>query len=153
MSHVAQTLKKLLIMNKVPVLLTIVLLLLTNARKILANHFTCLSGNSIGAGEICDGIANCADSSDERRELCAPTICQADQFKCYYGACISRQKFCNKRADCVDGSDEFNCGKSNESCEWVFESFSVTFTDVEHFDLSVHTNFVVTNLEAVLTLH
>lgn len=93
-----------------------VLVCLLLAREILANNFTCSSGGSIGAGEICDGIANCADSSDERIELCAPIICRADQFKCYYGACVSRQKFCNAVADCIDGSDEFNCGKSNVSC-------------------------------------
>jgi hypothetical protein len=87
------------------------------ARGIVASNFTCSSGNSTEASGICDGRADCADSSDERVELCTPIVCQADQFKCYYGACVSRQKFCDNINDCVDGSDEFNCGRFNGSCE------------------------------------
>lgn len=79
--------------------------------------YTCLNGDSIAADNICDGIANCSDASDERSELCSSTVCHSNQFKCYYGACIDREKFCNQLIDCVDGSDEFNCGKSNKSCE------------------------------------
>lgn len=94
-----------------------VLVFLLLCEQIVSKNFTCLNGSFIGAGEICDGIANCADSFDERSELCSPIICQADQFKCHYGACISRQKVCNQNSDCVDGSDEFNCGRSNDSCE------------------------------------
>lgn len=94
-----------------------VLVCLLLVRNIFANNFTCLSGGSIVAGEICDGIVNCADSSDERVELCSTIICKADQFKCYYGACIDRAMFCNGNADCIDGSDEFNCGKPKNSCE------------------------------------
>lgn len=82
-----------------------------------ANNFTCLNGDSADVSEICDGFADCLDSSDERIELCSTFICQADRFKCYYGACISREKFCNGIRDCVDGSDEFNCGKSETSCK------------------------------------
>lgn len=107
----------LILVSQVAIMFKVFSLLLLFTEKISANNFTCLNGSFIVASEICDGIANCADSSDERRELCSPIICQADQFKCYYGACISRREFCNKHADCIDGSDEFNCGKSNESCE------------------------------------
>lgn len=92
-------------------------LVLLVAHKLLASNFTCSNGDSIIASKICDGIANCDDSSDERQELCAPIICQPDEFKCYYGACISRELLCDKQTDCIDGSDEFNCGKSNGSCE------------------------------------
>lgn len=87
--------------------------------QILAINFTCLNGDIVGANEICNGIANCADSSDERIELCATMICQPHQFKCYYGGCVDRENFCNKFSDCFDNSDEFNCGRSNESCEYV----------------------------------
>jgi Low-density lipoprotein receptor domain class A len=102
-------------MFEVPVL--VILFLSQQQRLAHANNFTCLDGFSIGAGEICDGIGDCADSSDERVELCASVICQPDQFKCYYGACISRLKVCDGKSSCVDGSDEFNCGKANGSCE------------------------------------
>jgi len=80
-------------------------------------NFTCLSGARIDAGLICNGLKDCEDSTDERIELCANTICQPDQFKCYYGACVGRDKLCNNMNDCADGSDEFNCGKANGSCE------------------------------------
>lgn len=103
----------------------VLVLLFFTAHKGLANNFTCSSGGSIEAGDICDGIANCVDSSDERAELCAPIICGADQFKCYYGACISRRKFCNNVSNCIDGSDEFNCGKLNGSCEYVDKNNTV----------------------------
>lgn len=82
-----------------------------------AINFTCLNGETVGANEICNGIANCADSSDERKELCLSTICRPHQFKCHYGACVDRTKFCNKISDCLDGSDEFNCGRLTKSCE------------------------------------
>lgn len=95
-----------------------VLVLLVLVRLALAANFTCFSGDLVGDdGEICDGKSDCADSSDERRELCAPIICRVDQFKCYYGACISRARVCDASEDCVDGSDEFNCGRANTSCE------------------------------------
>lgn len=91
--------------------------LLIIVQKVLASSFICSNGNSINASEICDGIANCRDSSDERRELCSPIVCRANEFKCYYGACVSRASLCNNLTDCIDGSDEFNCGKSRGSCE------------------------------------
>jgi hypothetical protein len=80
-----------------------------------AANFTCRNGEVVGANEICNGIANCVDFSDERRELCLSVICQPHQFKCHYGACVDRTKFCNEHNDCLDASDEFNCGRS--TCE------------------------------------
>jgi hypothetical protein len=83
-----------------------------------AEFFNCLNGERVGAIEICNGIANCADASDERSELCLSMICQPNQFKCYYGGCIDRSKVCNKiPKECMDGSDEFNCGRANGSCK------------------------------------
>lgn len=91
--------------------------------QILATNFTCLNGDTVGADDICNGVANCADQSDERVELCATTICQPNQFKCYYGGCVDREKVCNKFTDCLDNSDEFNCGRSNNSCGYVVYFF------------------------------
>jgi Low-density lipoprotein receptor domain class A len=82
-----------------------------------SSNFFCQNGESIGANKICDGISDCVDSSDERKELCFSTICETNQFKCHYGGCVHRDKFCNKIKDCVDGSDETNCGKLNGSCK------------------------------------
>lgn len=98
------------------IMLKVLTLLLLLAKSLSAN-FTCSTGDVIEADRICDGKADCADSSDERSELCLAVICRADQFKCYYGACISRAKFCDREGDCLDGSDEINCGRANGSCE------------------------------------
>ncbi|KAG5681569.1 hypothetical protein PVAND_010988 [Polypedilum vanderplanki] len=95
---------------------TIIFLVLFHHSTFAAN-FTCLNGDIVGALNICNGISNCADGSDERSELCSTIICQPQQFKCHYGGCVDRGKFCNKIHDCLDGSDEFNCGRSNKSCE------------------------------------
>lgn len=99
------------------VIFILLILLHQNISSAVAVNFTCQSGESVGANEICNGVADCIDSSDERKELCLATICQPNQFKCYYGACVERVKFCNKNSDCLDGSDEFNCGRSTKSCE------------------------------------
>lgn len=95
----------------------VLILSLLHENNVEAANFTCQNGEFVGFNEICNGIADCNDSSDERKELCLSTICQSNQFKCYYGACVDRTKICNKFNDCLDGSDEFNCGRSTESCE------------------------------------
>lgn len=95
----------------------ILLLHQQNFLNVRAVNFTCQNGEFVGANEICNGIANCKDASDERKELCLSTICQPNQFKCHYGACVDRVKYCNKHNDCLDASDEFNCGRSTKTCE------------------------------------
>lgn len=104
------------VINKVFFVLFI-LLFIMRLSKIEAKSFTCLNGDYVDLDEVCDGRADCLDSSDERIELCSSYICRKDQFKCNRGACVSRASFCNGINDCVDGSDEFNCGKNGTSCK------------------------------------
>ena len=53
----------------------------------------------------CDGIAECADHSDEMN---CP-VCSELQFQCDKGQCVDVQLRCNGEPDCADGSDEQDC--------------------------------------------
>ncbi|CAL4065611.1 unnamed protein product [Meganyctiphanes norvegica] len=55
--------------------------------------------------ELCDGIANCRDHSDE-----LDCGCREDEFLCKNGlSCIGKTLLCDGVTDCPDGSDE-DCG-------------------------------------------
>lgn len=63
----------------------------------------------------CDGIAECADHSDEMN---CP-ICSELQFQCDKGQCVDSQLRCNGEPDCADGSDELDCD-STSNCYTEF---------------------------------
>merc|ERR1711965_234379 len=63
------------------------------------------SGNCVLNHFKCDGVAECADNSDERN-----CTCKEDSFQCKSdGACIRQDFQCDDEADCEDESDEQNC--------------------------------------------
>lgn len=66
----------------------------------------CDSGQCISATDLCDGIINCSDKSDETVEHCIARKCQKFSFRCAYGACIADTAECDGQKDCVDNSDE-----------------------------------------------
>ncbi|XP_073843475.1 modular serine protease-like isoform X2 [Musca autumnalis] len=59
----------------------------------------------INRDDMCDGIKNCRDGTDETVEVCAGFDCSIG-FQCGYGGCIAGNGKCNKIQDCIDGSDE-----------------------------------------------
>ncbi|XP_065835527.1 low-density lipoprotein receptor-related protein 2-like [Oscarella lobularis] len=90
-------------------------------------HFRCNDGQCIKRSRRCNGVKNCADSSDE--ENCPvtmertppPTVlnlfttplpngsCAYTQFMCDGGRCLEGDYRCNGVYDCSDRSDEQNC--------------------------------------------
>lgn len=62
--------------------------------------YHCRDGECLLKSQICDGIADCQDMSDECNDECGRN------FYCNDGSCLSIDKFCDGEIDCQDGSDE-----------------------------------------------
>ncbi|XP_061398666.1 modular serine protease-like [Musca vetustissima] len=71
-----------------------------------SNQMQCLTSKEcIGRNDMCNGVKNCRDGSDETVEVCAGFDCSSG-FQCGYGGCVADYAKCNKIRECVDGSDE-----------------------------------------------
>ncbi|XP_027843018.2 low-density lipoprotein receptor-related protein 1 [Aphis gossypii] len=77
-------------------------------------QFQCKNHQCIQPSQICNGIFDCKDNSDE--ENCGNYTCLDTDFKCQRGTkfstlptCISNHLKCNGRNDCLDGEDEKDC--------------------------------------------
>eukprot|EP00794_Sanderia_malayensis_P012925 gene12925-14257_t len=76
------------------------------------DEFQCVKDDTcISKLWLCDGEADCSDSSDEAN--CAPKGCRSSEFKCANGRCIPLTWFCDGANDCEDKSDEFNCSSKD----------------------------------------
>ena len=66
-------------------------------------QFTCSDGTCITNGNVCDGMRDCVDGSDEEIPTCASAL-----FSCKYtpGKKISISQYCDFITDCDIGSDE-----------------------------------------------
>ena len=89
----------------------------------VCNGFTCGDGSCVN-GTHCDGVAQCADGSDEfrceRQSSRCPTDlrCTKSQFQCIPALSNSPNPglmtfpanyWCNGITDCLNGGDEHNC--------------------------------------------
>ena len=80
---------------------------------IFEGQYQCDNGNCTHPTQICDGVDQCGDESDERD--CNNYQCLKNQFKCpasnesHQSFCISSDRRCDKVADCPGGEDEFDC--------------------------------------------
>ncbi|XP_055500497.1 complement factor I isoform X5 [Leucoraja erinacea] len=73
-------------------------------------EFKCVNGKCIPLENVCNGIDDCADLSDE---LCC-TECK-ESYHCKTDICIPNISICDGEDDCLDGSDEKNCNETKST--------------------------------------
>ncbi|ENN73359.1 hypothetical protein YQE_10039, partial [Dendroctonus ponderosae] len=80
--------------------------------KCLPGQYQCKNGQCIHPGDLCNGVDNCGDNSDESN--CDQYTCLNTQFRCEGNAtvsprCIPLNMRCNKVPNCPLGEDELDC--------------------------------------------
>lgn len=100
----------------------------------------CHSQECIFNEDLCNGIIDCSDGSDETVEMCAHMVCPDVSYNCAYGGCVPYIVICNGEADCADGSDEYAelCAPIIEEKEKyeALHNFDDSYAaNVEKFDL------------------
>ncbi|XP_078397876.1 complement factor I-like [Cetorhinus maximus] len=68
------------------------------------DEFKCVNGKCIPLENLCNGIDDCADLSDES---CCKDCDKS--YRCKSDVCIPNFSLCDGEDDCLDGSDESNC--------------------------------------------
>ncbi|XP_063951984.1 uncharacterized protein LOC135153396 isoform X1 [Lytechinus pictus] len=74
-------------------------------------YFTCGDGTCLESDDVCNGVNDCADSSDENS-------CHDSTDECYFtcgdGTCLESDDVCNGENDCADFSDEDLCPQCSD---------------------------------------
>ncbi|XP_017101909.2 very low-density lipoprotein receptor isoform X5 [Drosophila bipectinata] len=85
------------------------------------DQFRCTNGNCIPNKWRCDQERDCADGSDESKDLCKARTCSPDEYACKNGEgqCVPLAWMCDQSKDCSDGSDEHNCNQTCRSDEFT----------------------------------
>lgn len=92
------------------------------------HEFRCNSGQCIDEIDICDGVPNCADNSDETYDVCSAITCPGFTYRCAYGGCVNVNARCNDIYECFDKSDEENCEDSVVPTTHLVTSTTTTTT-------------------------
>ncbi|ALC45275.1 modSP, partial [Drosophila busckii] len=86
------------------------------------NKFECENGSCISQYDVCNGVKNCPDGSDETALNCISQreYCSKPYFQCSYGACVIGTAACNGIKECADNSDEtvLRCGNEDDIREF-----------------------------------
>ncbi|XP_078053187.1 serine protease nudel [Augochlora pura] len=95
---------------------------LDNARLSIepsCDGFRCHIGQCVSKNQVCDGVPDCRDQTDEDPEYCGQIRehcnndtqgcnCLKSELRCSDGKCVDKTAFCDGFADCSDASDEPN---------------------------------------------
>ncbi|GAB0098092.1 basement membrane-specific heparan sulfate proteoglycan core protein [Sergentomyia squamirostris] len=77
---------------------------------------TCMNGECIEKNQICDGVYDCSDASDETG-CSRANSCEPNEFRCANRKCVAKTWRCDGENDCGDNSDEQECGTSSPDAQ------------------------------------
>ncbi|KAK3082885.1 hypothetical protein FSP39_007983 [Pinctada imbricata] len=74
------------------------------------NDFVCHDGSKCFPRiQVCNGVTDCLDGSDEFRAVCNKEECGPGFYTCKNHQCASLNSRCDGTPNCMDGSDEKDC--------------------------------------------